>query len=101
MLELLEQIANGEDSTGGELHRNILDAVLPAFPIYAGLLQYGSDNERELCVELVLLCAKQDPSLRPVVEYFLNALRSCSDASGKTREYANRRFEFERCSWRA
>jgi hypothetical protein len=89
LLELLQQISDGEPQEG---ERQIVAAinkeVCRGFGIYAGLLQYGAQMERELCVDLLVSCAHADSELKDRVRFYLERLCGDASSSARVREYA-------------
>ena len=89
LIELLQQISDGEPREGNEpIAVAINKEVRRGFGIYAALLQYGTDFERELCVDLVVSCARGETELRERSQFYLQRLATDVTASVRVRDYA-------------
>lgn len=89
ILELLQQISDGVPQAGKEsIAAAINSEVRRAFGVYAGLLQTGSDFERELCVDLAVSCARFEIELIDRVRFYLERLATDPTTSNRVREYA-------------
>ena len=100
VLELLDQISGATAEPGQErLVAQINDEVIRGFGVYAGLLQHGTDMERELCVELALSCAQGERILRDRVRFYLQRLSSDSETSQRVRDYAMKRLNEAETEW--
>jgi hypothetical protein len=92
LLELLQQISDGEPPEGNQdLAVAINEEVRRGFGIYAALLQYGNDFERELCVDLAVSCARGEADLQERCRYYLRRLENDSTTSPRVRDYADGR----------
>jgi hypothetical protein len=92
LVELLEQISGGEtqpDRTG--LLISIRREIRRGFGIFVGLLQYGVELERELCVDLLISCALGESELLDRVRFYLRKLSLDPGASERVRGYASAR----------
>ena len=92
LIELLQQISDGKPQAGHErIAIAINDEVRRGFGVYAALLQHGTDFERELCVDLVVSCARGDAALRARVGFYLQRLAEDPTASSRVHDYAEGR----------
>jgi hypothetical protein len=75
LLELLEQLS-GADSVEGDpgIRGAIIAEIRRGFAMYAGLIEYGTTLEQELCAELLVECARGEPALKIRVEHYLRRI---------------------------
>lgn len=77
VLELLLQLCAGEDALeeaqqgGAGLAHQCVGHVILALAQLCSILETGNDEERPYCVDLLGLCARQEPSLRSRVRWYL------------------------------
>lgn len=82
ILELLVQLGTGEPApseimAGAQgLQERCKDELAKGFCIYLNALEDGSEKERTLCIDLLGLCAQQDPVVGPRVTWYLQKLLS-------------------------
>jgi hypothetical protein len=89
VVELLQQLIAGTvEEQNTNLVSEIAAEVGRGFAHYAALLQLGNDDERDLCIELVALCAIYESSLVPRAKFYLHRLADDATASARIRTYA-------------
>jgi hypothetical protein len=82
VLELLMQLGTGEPApseimAGAQgLQDRCQVELTKGFCVYLNVLEDGNEKERTLCIDLLGLCAQQDPSLGPRVTWYLSKLLS-------------------------
>lgn len=80
LLELLVQLSTGqpdpiEIQAGNEkLQELCIQAISRGIGMYFDLLENGAEDEREYCVDLLGICAQQDPSLNPRARWYMERL---------------------------
>lgn len=78
LLELLVQIGGGEVSPteiaegNGDLRTECLRELTHGLALYLEILESGRLDEKTLCVDLLGLCARENPELRERVSWYLN-----------------------------
>ena len=80
ILELLNHLCGGnvsreEEEAGYPLRGKCLQEMRKGVAIYLYLLQYGSNEERRECIDLLDMCAESDPSLIEQVVWHLVKLK--------------------------
>ncbi|MCY1012048.1 RHS repeat-associated core domain-containing protein [Nannocystis pusilla] len=82
MLELMVQIGGGEPSrqeiqqNRSDLHALCLRELKHGYALYLDILERGTQEEQVHCVDLLGMCAEEDPSLRPQVVWHLTRYAS-------------------------
>ena len=100
MIELLEQISSGEAQDGKKnLKAEISSEICRAFTVYVGLLQYGSDLERELCLNLIVVCARERYDLRAQARFYVTRLLEEQNIPQRLRTFAQDSLEQESTLW--
>jgi len=99
LIELLEQISGGDAATPATLQNAIFSEVVKAYGTYVSLLQLGEDVERSICIDLLLYCARHDPSLRPRTQFYLERASRADFGTDEIRRYAAARLQFEQETW--
>ena len=82
VLELLVQLSTGEPAqseimAGAQsLQERCQTELTKGFCVYLTVFEEGNEKERTFCVDLLGLCAQQDPSLGSRVKWHLSKLQS-------------------------
>lgn len=95
ILELLVQLGSGEPDPSelevgnSSLNKLVLHEISLGAAIYFDILEYGTEEEKNFCVDLLGFCCEYDNSLKSRVTWWFNHLLSVELSSGSRKLIEN------------